>query len=386
MKIIRSFPITDENLISSTIAAVDTDVVEYNPATSYALGDKVVVNSPSATVTMTIAAPCIVTWSNHGQSVKAPVVFSTSGALPTGITAGRAYFVHSVIDANRFRICARIGGAPIIATGSQSGTHTATASTHIVYESLQAANLGNTPRNSPAWWLKTGSSNRWAMFDGSVSSQSYGANAITVDIAISTVIDSLALLNLSGSSVDVVVTDTVEGEVYNQTHSLISDSGIVDPWSYFFEPINRKKNLLITDLPPCSDGDISITINEASTSNLALVGACVIGLSMDSGNTLYGAKVGIDDKSIVAEDDFGVYDIEQRDFTKRASFTVMVEKTNIRQAFDLLASLRAVAAVYVGSEDSDYDSTIIYGFPRSWDMGIDYTSHVTLNIEMRGLT
>lgn len=79
-----------------------------------------------ATATMTIASPGVVTWTNHGLSANDPVKFTTTGALPTGVTAGTTYYVLSAsITTNTFQISATPGGAAINTSGSQSGTHTA---------------------------------------------------------------------------------------------------------------------------------------------------------------------------------------------------------------------------------------------------------------------
>jgi hypothetical protein len=87
-------------------------------------------NNASATVTMTIAAPCVVTWTGHGFAVGAmttAIKFTTTGALPTGITSGTTYYIKA-IDANTFNIATTadnaLAGTFITATGSQSGTHT----------------------------------------------------------------------------------------------------------------------------------------------------------------------------------------------------------------------------------------------------------------------
>jgi hypothetical protein len=86
--------------------------------------------SASATVTITIAAPGVVTWSSHGLTTGSPVVFSTTGALPTGITAGTTYYA-VVVDANSFQFATSFANAiaatPTVVTtsGSQSGTQTA---------------------------------------------------------------------------------------------------------------------------------------------------------------------------------------------------------------------------------------------------------------------
>lgn len=80
----------------------------------------------AATVTMTIAAPGVVTWNNHGLANGHPIIFTTTGVLPTGLTAGTTYYVVSGA-ANTFQVAATVGGASITTSGSQSGTHTCTA-------------------------------------------------------------------------------------------------------------------------------------------------------------------------------------------------------------------------------------------------------------------
>lgn len=80
----------------------------------------------TATITVTIAAPGVVSWTAHGLAVGDQVKFSTTGALPTGITAGTTYFVEEVVDADSFKISATSGGSAITTTGTQSGTHTGT--------------------------------------------------------------------------------------------------------------------------------------------------------------------------------------------------------------------------------------------------------------------
>jgi hypothetical protein len=76
------------------------------------------------TVTMTIASPCVVSKTAHGLSNDDPVVFSTSGALPTNLTAGTVYYVVNK-NTDDFQVSATVGGAAINTSGSQSGTHTA---------------------------------------------------------------------------------------------------------------------------------------------------------------------------------------------------------------------------------------------------------------------
>ncbi len=88
------------------------------------------VNSYStATVTITIAAPGVVTWTGHGLSSGQRIQLTTTGALPTGLTASTTYWV-TVINANTFNLSTSFANAQaatfITTTGSQSGVQTAT--------------------------------------------------------------------------------------------------------------------------------------------------------------------------------------------------------------------------------------------------------------------
>lgn len=86
----------------------------------------------SATVTITLATPGAVTFANHGFKSGQRVQLTTTGALPTGLSAATSYYV-TVVDANTLNLSsslANAAGATLIATsGSQSGVHTCTALT-----------------------------------------------------------------------------------------------------------------------------------------------------------------------------------------------------------------------------------------------------------------
>jgi hypothetical protein len=81
------------------------------------------------------------------------------------------------------------------------------AATHRVYESLQAANTANDPNTTGSlWWSEVSGTNRWAMFDGSVSSATSGATPLTVVMAPG-IVDALVLLGCVGNTATITVTD-----------------------------------------------------------------------------------------------------------------------------------------------------------------------------------
>jgi hypothetical protein len=94
--------------------------------TAITFGQEIQFVQRAATVTMTIAVPGVVSWTAHGLAAGHPIIFTTTGALPTGLTAGTTYYVVTV-GVNSFQVSATVGGASITTSGSQSGTHTCTA-------------------------------------------------------------------------------------------------------------------------------------------------------------------------------------------------------------------------------------------------------------------
>jgi hypothetical protein len=84
----------------------------------------------AATVTITNASPGVITYTATELLADMPVVFTTTGALPTGLTAGTTYYVKTLLSTNTFTVSATVGGAAINTSSAGSGTHTCTPQTH----------------------------------------------------------------------------------------------------------------------------------------------------------------------------------------------------------------------------------------------------------------
>jgi hypothetical protein len=78
--------------------------------------------SPSGTATITIASPAVVTKATHGFSNGQKVFFTTTGALPTGITANNRYYVRNATT-NTFNLSSTLSGSLVATSGTQSGIH-----------------------------------------------------------------------------------------------------------------------------------------------------------------------------------------------------------------------------------------------------------------------
>lgn len=81
-------------------------------------------NNSVGTATMTVASPAVVTKTLHRLTTNDKIFFTTTGALPTGVTSGVTYYVIATgLTIDSFQFSATLGGAAVNTSGSQSGVH-----------------------------------------------------------------------------------------------------------------------------------------------------------------------------------------------------------------------------------------------------------------------
>jgi hypothetical protein len=95
-------------------------------AANYQISSSVFLFDVVNTVTITIATPGVITYTSGTAPVNGTQIkFSTSGALPTGITAGTTYYVVNS-SGSTSNFAATLGGAAINTSGTQSGVQSIT--------------------------------------------------------------------------------------------------------------------------------------------------------------------------------------------------------------------------------------------------------------------
>lgn len=101
--------------------ALDLQLVVYEGQTGYlAVGNR----GKFATVTISQASPGVITWTDHNFLPGFELIFTTTGALPTGLSVNTVYFVKTVLSANTFTVAATKGGTAINTSSAGSGAHT----------------------------------------------------------------------------------------------------------------------------------------------------------------------------------------------------------------------------------------------------------------------
>lgn len=382
MRVIPPLTINEARFTSSTVAEPGVGEVAYNGATTYDIGNKVILGSPTSIVTMTIASPCVVSWATHGQADGTPVVFTTTGNLPTGITASTVYYIINS-TANTFQVSATLDGAPIVTTGSQSGTHTATTQVHRIYESLQASNTGHYPTlaASSTWWLDVGPTNKWACMDLLRNTATEAASPLTIVVTPGVRVNSIALLGMVANSVTITVTSGGP-TVYTTTINLNTRN--VSTWyGYFFKPFTTQPSVVLFDLPPYTNAIITVTLT--ATSGNCSLGSLVVGSYEFIGEAQYSAESDALNFSSVTRDDFGNSTLIPRRTIPKTTQTILVDQGLVNTVRDLREALNAVPAVWSALDDitDDYfEALLILGFYKRFTINLAHPTKAFITLEL----
>lgn len=251
-----------------------------------------------------------------------------------------------------------------------------------IYQSLVASNVGKTPSNAITSWADIGPTNTLAMFDDEVSTATTATGSLTVVLSPG-LINSMALVNLSGTTVTITVNDGAGGpEVFSRTIGL--DGTIIGDWyQYFFEPYVQKSELTITDLPPYANARLTVTVTAAGAVG---VGNLVFGTIYELGEVQMGASLGTDDYSAVTTDEFGITTLARRNSAKRSEMQLVIPRAQMRKVFQVLDDLRATPCVWIPSSADEDAPLSVFGIRSSFRIVVEYVNHVLCSLEIKGMT
>lgn len=251
-----------------------------------------------------------------------------------------------------------------------------------LYESLVNSNTGNTPDTAATFWLQTGPDNTHAMFDDSVSTQTTATGSLSVVLAPG-IVNSLALINMVGSTATITVNDGPGGpEVFSRTFSL--DGTILADWyQYFFEPYVQRQEVTLTDLPPYANARVTVTITGAGA---VALGNLVLGTFYVLGEALAKPTLRTDDYSLVTTSEFGTTTLTRRNSSKRADVQLLFERGQMRKVYQILDELRATPCVWIASDRPDDSPLTVYGIRSGFSIVVEYATHCLANLELKGMT
>lgn len=238
------------------------------------------------------------------------------------------------------------------------GARVIKTSTHRIYESATAGNIGHDPEMSGEW-IEIGPTNRWAMFDQALGTATTATGSITINLA-PVWLDSLALIDVIATSVRVRV--VISGStVFDQTKAVT----IGDALTFF-------------DLPPDETAQLFVTIT--GTGPIA-AGVVLLGTVLDLGVTETNPNIGINDFSTRTTSAFGVTKILERGWAKTMTLRSQIATDDVDMIQKSVAKLRAKPALWLGEEG--YDALTIYGYFKNFtaDLALGSISFCSFTIE-----
>lgn len=263
------------------------------------------------------------------------------------------------------------------------GDRVIVAAQHKVYEALSdhTSDAGNAPTvEGTATWFVVGATNLHKPFDGFIADAASNASTITYEITPGALCTAVAVFGASGHTVQLVVNDPNDGEVFNQSVGLISTVNVFDEYSYCFAPFVFDTEALFADLPPYPNATFTLTITSDSEAKL---GQLVLGEDIELGVTKPGTGVSFEDYSQKDRDTFGRAIIVERPFADIADFDFAFPAEKTRLIRDLIAAQRAKPTVYYTAADKIGYGTLVYGLTKP--LNVVLTSHnisdATLEVE-----
>lgn len=342
-RIIRPLAVTGSVFTSSTIP--ETTVTAWNSGTTYGLGDR--------------AGTAIV----QGT---AQTIYQSKQASNTN---------HAVGDNAWWYTVGTVYPSYDVAVSYNLADYVTDATNHKIYISASGSSNQGHPLTDTTKWTYVSPTNRWKMFDPVYNTQALNDEEMTIVLTPGTGIDSLALLNVDGTSA--TITQSITG--HTETVSLIQHD-VPDWYEYFFEELLTTGDLLFDNIPPNPSSTLTVTVTNLD--GTAKMGCLIPGKQKTLGRTNWELSRTINDYSKAIEDSSGNVTLSVGAYSKRMRVDVTVPTGLESDVTATLERYRAQELVFVGS--SDYAMTIIYGFLGPWDNTISLVGR-PLSLEIKGL-
>lgn len=254
---------------------------------------------------------------------------------------------------------------------------------HVIYESIAGTNTGANPATATDKWRSRGATNRWRLFDKSISSQVKRADSMSYKLKVGQAVNYLGVLNVTAAtSIRIRVLHPAYGMVYDKTANLRRTPVNSGWWAFFFGERKRPTQALFDNLNAVPGTEIQVDIEGGS--ELA-VGVLLVGIRRDfTLGVKQGARVGFVDYSKKGRNDYGDIEIIERPFSDRANFSMLLRASEVDAFKSYAAECRATACLWIGS--SRYESTTIYGFIKSFEVLLNYYDYADSELELEGLT
>lgn len=237
--------------------------------------------------------------------------------------------------------------------------------THRRYEA-QAAITGSTtpPEDDPTRWLDVGPTDRWALFDSEVSTQSRITTPLSYVLRPG-FFNAIGLAGLDGALLTITVKDAPGGTVVD-TRTLDLTEPPLDWYDWAFGRINALSKVVVDGFVPYPDAEVTLTITAATGvsvgAGMLLLGDFVpLAGQGPFGGVQQGASAEPITYSYIATDEFGTTSIKRRKATTDLRCEVVMPRSEADNAVAVLQRVLDVPAFFVPAQAPGYSGLIVFG-------------------------
>lgn len=259
--------------------------------------------------------------------------------------------------------------------------------THRVYKRAVAGAGTIPPEDDPNNWTDIRPTNRWAAFDGEISTQSAGVTELKYVLAPG-FFNAVTLYGLDGQIVEATVKDAPGGTViFHAQVDLIEP--VPDWYEWYFSPIKSETKWLFKDILPYPDAELTLSIRSAAgvavkCGMFALGDLRALIGSGEWGGTLGGAKAEPRSFSYIKTELDGTTRIVKRRAATDTSFSVALPRSVADYALASLQEVLDTPCAVIAADSPGFQGLNNFGLV-SGSMSYDSYGTATLTINVKGL-
>lgn len=270
------------------------------------------------------------------------------------------------------------------ATSYAIGQRAILASTHRVYRNLLGGVNSTSPDQAPDRWFDEGPTNRWAIFDGEVSSNTVSPSPYTLTVRPGAITDVGFFSLINVDRIRVQVWDSPGGTlVYDQLKGTEDFWSSDLYWSFYFDEPRQRSQLFFEDIPASTICEITITATSFDLQPLQ-IGLVAFGSFEPLGVSEYGFNASPRDFSRIVEDEYGTTRVKKGRNAKSIRGTVYMPTTAANTAVGIVYRLLGTPAIWRPSPLAQYDFLTTFGL-GSADASASGPDETRLSIDVKGL-
>jgi len=220
-----------------------------------------------------------------------------------------------------------------------------------------------TASGEPNFWIDVGPTNRTAMFDGLINSQTSSASPLVFTLTPGA-FNGFALFGIDADSYSVTVKDAPGGNViYQEPTTVLEGSMPGDYYEYFFDRFKPLTQFIRNDIDPYGSSEITVTLNKAT--GPVKLGMFAIGDMKPIGIPQRDASVNPNSFTYFKQDAYGNATVKKRPSATGMSISCVTDTFNANTIKANIDSVAGTPCVVVGSTKPMYEWMTTFGLVRA---------------------